>query len=300
MPTILISVHAVNRYLKRIDRDATHIEARRILVAAARNATMTPRKTFDGASIWETPVAPIRLITKARWCEPGFVKCVTVLTLDEEYEPEEETIAEVLDAAARATGTSRADAAPATTATTPQAAPIPAAAPPLPVVVKKKVDSPEVFHLKTQLEVVRAKLKREIDSRLELEVAHRRKVDAMGAYNRTMDESRNKRVESMATRLRLAEVSRDKAWSHCTAHNLRMSLATAQMRTALIAAVRGLLGFDDVETALSSIQAVDSFYVTKAFADPTSIEREERDRLLTEYLARHRRESEPPQEQAAE
>ena len=267
MPTILISVHAVNRYLKRIDRNATHIEARRILVAAARNATMTPRKTFDGASIWETPVVPIRLITKSRWCEPGFVKCVTVLTLDEEYELEEETIAEVLDAATRATGAGGGSAEPAVEG----ASSAPVAPPAAVVVAKKKPDPPHVVELKTH--ALREKLKLEQTRRLELE-----------AKLRVAEGSQNKNYDRLLAQFKTVDAARAKAKRDAIAHNVYVDAQLRRAKRALRAAVRCLLGVDDAETALARIRAIDPTLATMSFATPEGFEKHERARLHEEAL----------------
>lgn len=222
MLTIMIGDHAVKRYRDRIDGAPTYREVRILMESAASRAVLTSSTTRDGACIWEVEDPPLQLITKAYGCAPGYVKCVTVLRRGEQYESEDETIDEVIDAAARARSAKVAEP---------------------PRAKKPLEDSLHVADLERQIEDLRAKWKRE------------------------------------ATRSSEIQATKD------------------QMSAALRAAVRGLLGLDDVETALAAVRAIDPMFATTAFADPRSFTKDERAHAYNEarYLA-HMKHGQGPKE----
>jgi hypothetical protein len=81
---IVITQHAIDRYIRRIDPAAAPADARAILETLARGAARLKEKTANGQSMWRS--GDLVLVTKP---DRGENVCVTVLHASQCWDKEE-------------------------------------------------------------------------------------------------------------------------------------------------------------------------------------------------------------------
>lgn len=77
MPQMIFTDHALERYVKRVDRSVTKEQARKTLQKAVQNAATLREKTNSGETMWTIESPHIRLVTKY---DDGDIICVTILS----------------------------------------------------------------------------------------------------------------------------------------------------------------------------------------------------------------------------